>query len=625
MAQRQARGIPVLSATEWDTPDDDLAADETWDPTRHGLATFDRKRLRTSRFTGHYFASASATTQDLFDSLVPYDNRLPSPQRRESEKAEACLDANGVPLRPHQAHCVRFLFRHRALLAVHSTGTGKSAIAAAVARCVGAKHPRTRIVYTPTSTLAQMRREYVSAGGDADDPRVIFLSHDAFHRMFQHAQGAGGSDPAFDGALLIVDEAHQFKNHDGKRAETLMAFAVRCVTVLLLTATPMPNQATDLAVPLALLNRMPVADARPFTIALTEGEAQGTDDRRRVLAEMFRGKVSFFDRELVGVASASFPTAHTRVQTFEMSEAYLAQYLRLERRALGLPDATTATADEDRQELDRERGDIVHAFGDASLASFYTGLRQATNDDGGEGAAPKVDWVVEQITTRRQQTVVYSSFKRSGIYHVASRLSALLAQHRGKRRVPSPPSYAIIDGDTSADERTRVVREYNAGRINVLLLSRAGGEGLDLKATRLLIMLEPQWNASASAQVSGRAVRFLSHASLPVHERTVDIYTLVLQKPRWWYTLAEAERRVALREIEQQRQLDVLNGVEQQSTSSRKRKRGQTREPESPRDPRLVIRDSIDDYLVELSAGKQTKLDEFMALLRRVSIERDAT
>lgn len=53
---------------------------------------------------------------------------------------------------------------------------------------------------------------------------------------------------------------------------------------------------------------------------------------------------------------------------------------------------------------------------------------------------------------------------------------------------------------------------YNEGATRVLLLSAAGGEGLDLKETDEVHVMEPHWNDPVVQQVIGRAVRFRSHA-----------------------------------------------------------------------------------------------------------------
>ena len=65
----------------------------------------------------------------------------------------------------------------------------------------------------------------------------------------------------------------------------------------------------------------------------------------------------------------------------------------------------------------------------------------------------------------------------------------------------------------------------------ILLISEAGSEGIDLKEVRDVVILEPHFHEAITQQVIGRAVRFKSHAELPVEERNVTIHRLLLSKP----------------------------------------------------------------------------------------------
>jgi superfamily II DNA or RNA helicase len=70
------------------------------------------------------------------------------------------------------------------------------------------------------------------------------------------------------------------------------------------------------------------------------------------------------------------------------------------------------------------------------------------------------------------------------------------------------------------------VAAYNRNEVDVLFVSKAGGEGLDLKGTRQIVLMESGWNENTEAQVIGRGVRFQSHAHLPPEERNVVIFRL---------------------------------------------------------------------------------------------------
>jgi len=100
------------------------------------------------------------------------------------------------------------------------------------------------------------------------------------------------------------------------------------------------------------------------------------------------------------------------------------------------------------------------------------------------------------------------------------------------RRLPAAirNRVAFVTGQTPRKDRQRIVDEYNKGEKKFLFLSKAGGEGLDLKGTRRILLLEPAWNQSAEQQVTGRGIRYKSHAHLPFDERVVDVYRLYLIK-----------------------------------------------------------------------------------------------
>jgi hypothetical protein len=61
------------------------------------------------------------------------------------------------------------------------------------------------------------------------------------------------------------------------------------------------------------------------------------------------------------------------------------------------------------------------------------------------------------------------------------------------------------------------------GRLCLLMATKAGAEGINLRNVRNVHILEPQWNPTITEQVIGRAIRICSHASLPMDQRTVEV------------------------------------------------------------------------------------------------------
>jgi hypothetical protein len=94
-----------------------------------------------------------------------------------------------------------------------------------------------------------------------------------------------------------------------------------------------------------------------------------------------------------------------------------------------------------------------------------------------------------------------------------------------------PARYVMITGDkafshnNAGDIKTLTNIDNQAGKnIKVVLLSRAGAEGLDFKNVRQVHIMEPWYNMNRIEQIIGRAVRNLSHCNLDFIKRNVEIY-----------------------------------------------------------------------------------------------------
>ena len=60
--------------------------------------------------------------------------------------------------------------------------------------------------------------------------------------------------------------------------------------------------------------------------------------------------------------------------------------------------------------------------------------------------------------------------------------------------------------------------------IKLLMITSSGAEGINLKNTRFVHIVEPYWNMVRPQQVIGRARRICSHQDLPEELRTVKVY-----------------------------------------------------------------------------------------------------
>jgi hypothetical protein len=94
-----------------------------------------------------------------------------------------------------------------------------------------------------------------------------------------------------------------------------------------------------------------------------------------------------------------------------------------------------------------------------------------------------------------------------------------------------PAQYIIISGDKGLSPSNNEDVKYatnseniDGSKVKVIIISKAGSEGLDFKAIRQIHILEPWFNMNRIEQIIGRGVRNLSHCELPFKKRNVEIY-----------------------------------------------------------------------------------------------------
>ena len=64
--------------------------------------------------------------------------------------------------------------------------------------------------------------------------------------------------------------------------------------------------------------------------------------------------------------------------------------------------------------------------------------------------------------------------------------------------------------------------------IKVLMINAAGSEGINLRNTRYVHLMEPYWHPVRLEQVVGRARRICSHQDLPIELQTVEVFLYLM-------------------------------------------------------------------------------------------------
>lgn len=429
----------------------------------------------------------------------------------------------GVPLQPHQAAVAGTGKDDEArVLAYHTVGAGKTLAAIAAAENAGA--PYTAV--TPASLRENYRKER-EKWTDGSLP-VNLASYNALAK--------GEVAPA---DTVVFDEAQNLRNPDSARTLHAKELAEQARHVYLLSGTPVVNQPHDLAPMIEILT------GRHMTPE--EFDDQFVDER----------KVSpgFFGW-LRGIKPADEKVMKNEAAFEDLLRGHVSYYA---------PAKPNVDRRDERYEVELgpEQTDLYQAFWDQlpfvlrwklqsnfpltrkemiRLQSFSSGPRQVSlstlpfmkgNADPLKAyeQSPKLKKAVGLLADALSQNpeskgVVYSNFVDAGLAPYGAALDSL--------HIP----YGVFHGGLTDAARKKVVEDYNAGRTRALLLGPSGGEGLSLKGTRLLQILDPHWNSARTTQAVGRGIRFDSHDALPIEDRNVTVQRFMSRLPKtFWQRL----------------------------------------------------------------------------------------
>jgi SNF2 family DNA or RNA helicase len=467
-----------------------------------------------------------------------------------------------VVLGPQQtrvAEKVKALPPNTGMLVYHGLGSGKTLASIAAAEGIGGK----KTVVVPAALRENYKKDLTKFRGEGEDYGIT---------SYSKAVRTGAVDP---GDITVFDEAHRMGRPESALSKLPEMAAGKKV---LLTGTPVRNDPSEIV---PLLKAIAPDRAVPKTKEEFEQQfieykprQQGWVDWIRgidpgveptlkntgVLKQLMAGRVDYHP------SSGEFPNKHEQDIEVNMSSPQTDLY-----RGLMATDPTLEY--KVRHNLPPTKAEAIR------LNSFLNAVRQVSNNPASYSTAfggdpfehsPKLQRMHHEINKHMSadpnfRGVVYSNYLDSGIKPLASKLSA------------AGISNAVFTGEIGDKERRKMVEAYNQGKIKVLLISGAGAEGLDLKGTKLVQVMEPHWNNARIDQVVGRAVRHKSHAHLPENERHVKVQRFYAVPAQGWMErlgLADpdigSDRYMQNRSSEKQHLVDQLLQVMRDAGTPRK-------------------------------------------------------
>lgn len=268
--------------------------------------------------------------------------------------------------------------------------------------------------------------------------------------------------------LIVVDEFQIFRNlSDRMRA---MVDAIRkCSRVLLLSGTPIVNSQEDEV---------------GFKYICT-----GRTDIS--LAAACNGRVAYYDPALLAHSKGRYPTIVREIIPVSMSWAQTLMYFGQRSNNFKLP----LPGNEGILQVQR----VVQNRYSMAIQSMAN-MPFPNNPE----KSPKVMALVNNVIkiSPHGRQVIYSSRIEKGVDSILAMLKT------------SKLKIVKIDGGVAAGERCKIVKAYNSGNVDVLILSPASARGVDLMGTYAFHLFEPHQNISEESQTLTRAVRYDSHKGM---------------------------------------------------------------------------------------------------------------
>jgi superfamily II DNA or RNA helicase len=475
-------------------------------------------------YAGGYLAPAAA----IYAAHKAMQHNRNNGHHKKSEYLEKIALAQPPDSEPSQEHQERVVQKlktnHPRLIAFHGLGSGKTLTGLrAIQHALKGDDKKTRALFiTPASLTKNVEKEMKKHNINIPKHRLKIMSYEKAVR---------GRDKLLEQNhnIIVLDEAHKLRNEDTKTVEDLREVLNKSKRLLMLSGTPIYNDASDISslVNSAAGRRVLPENKKDFESRFIKekkvnpglfrrlflGVKPGTTrelKNQKQLKQVLDQYVDYYEPK--GEAKAFYPTVDEETikvpmsgkqqQIYQYLEGKIPPHLKWKIR-MGLPP--------DKKEL-------------ASLNSFASGLRQVANTHGpfkklsspDEAVSPKIETAVSNLAKRMQEDknfrgLVYSNYLSAGIHPYEAALKKLGI------------GYGLITGQQTAKEKQSLVKDYNSGKIPVLLVSSSGGEGLDLIGTKLVQVMEPHWNRSKIQQVVGRGARYKSHTHLPKEEQKVHV------------------------------------------------------------------------------------------------------
>lgn len=342
------------------------------------------------------------------------------------------------------------------------------------------------LIITPTSLVYNWKKEFekfapslkiaVAHGSKKEREKIVsnIDSYDVILTTYGSLRNDLEKYEEINFDYCIIDEAQNIKNPTAISTDAVKS--INAHSKFALTGTPIENNLLELWSIFDFIMPGYLYSLRKFDAIFIKDESQLENLKKMIKPFILRRTKKQVIKELPD----------------KIEKEFLVELNREQKKAYAI------YADYTKKKLEEQNNKIT-------VFSYLTKLRQLCLDpsiviDDYSGKSSKIEACLEIIkdyTQIENKVLVFSQF-------------TTVLKNIGEKLDKNNIKYVYLDGQTKAEERLRLVDEFNISKeINVFLISlKAGGTGLNLTSANTVIHFDPWWNPAVENQASDRAHRY---------------------------------------------------------------------------------------------------------------------
>lgn len=308
--------------------------------------------------------------------------------------------------------------------------------------------------------------------------------------------------------VVLVDEIHKAKNHLTKTNKALWKLRKKAKHFFAFTGTPFQNH------PFEFFELLSLCSGKHITIdceecleyqhprytpirnffrrlgmklsRVNQGPIIGIKDEVR-LKKILCNIVDYIPQKLY-LKECQLPEVNVHISKIELEQSETEDYRRILKQY---------------SRKKKFQNFVSNEMEDSKLENVFNNLTKLRSFSISHSKIIAVVNEIRQILSNNSSAkiLVFSNFVEKGLYKVSHELNLQKLPH------------LLYYGNINHKRRDSLVAEYLSSKIQIMLLSPVGFEGLDLYGTTNVIILDPHYNPERTIQLTSRAVRAFSGVS----------------------------------------------------------------------------------------------------------------